>query len=353
VLISAVVLLLLAAVTLVGTLIPLLSKLILGRGIVVGIAFYNRVFIPTGLLLLAATAAAPLLRWGSPPRPAQKTALLLSGGVGGLVAVLAWVVGLRQPILLAVLCLAASAAAGATVGFRIWDLGFRISAFGRRVRDRTHAIRRTRPVSAIRRAKPPRGCKHPPYSAAPSPQPRAPSPRKYAGYLIHLGIVCLAVGVAGSSLGARRQEVVMSEGQTIEWAGRSIRCTRLIERELPDKLVTEAQLEVSRHGAGAATLLPARHLHRLQNEWTTEVAIHSTWRGDFYAILHGEQEAGRASLTFIENPMIRWMWCGGWIAGMGAVVGLWPARRRPPRHSAALLPARMMRSTLPQPDGVA
>jgi cytochrome c-type biogenesis protein CcmF len=162
-----------------------------------------------------------------------------------------------------------------------------------------------------------------------NPKSRAPSPRKYAGCFIHLGIVCLAVGVAGSSLGARQREVVMGEGQTIEWAGRSIRCTRLIERELPDRLVTEADLEVSRPGAAAATLLPARHLHRLQNEWTTEVAIDSTWRGDFYAILDGEQGAGRASLTFIENPMIRWMWCGGWIAGMGAVVGLWPARRPP------------------------
>jgi cytochrome c-type biogenesis protein CcmF len=158
--------------------------------------------------------------------------------------------------------------------------------------------------------------------------------------LIHLGIVCLAVGVAGSSLGARQQEVVIREGQTIEWAGYSICCTRLIERELPDRLVMEAELEVARHGAAAATLLPAQHLHRLQNEQTTEVAIDSTWRGDFYAIFHGRQGNGQASLTFIERPMIRWMWSGGWIAGIGAVVGLWPARRRPPRQSAVATPHR-------------
>ena len=345
VLISAVALLLLAAVTLAGTLIPLLSKLILGRGIVVGTAFYNNVLTPTGLLLLAATAAAPLLRWGGPPRPAEKRALFLSAGVGGLGAALAWAVGLRQPILLAVVGLAASAAASATVGLRIWDLGSRIWDFGFGTRGEGRGTRgegRGKSECRMHNAESPNL-----KSEILNPKSRAPSPRKYAGHLIHLGIVCLAVGVAGSSLGSRRQEVVMGEGQTIQWAGRSIRCTGLIERELPDRLVTEAQLEVSHAvggydigtyppppGAAAATLLPARHLHRLQNEWTTEVAIESTWRGDFYAILDGEQATGRVSLTFIENPMIRWMWCGGWIAGLGAVVGLWPARRRPPQQSA-------------------
>ncbi len=54
--------------------------------------------------------------------------------------------------------------------------------------------------------------------------------RQYAGFLVHLGFVCLAVGVTGSSLGTRRQEVVLSEGETAQWAGRSVRCTRLIRR---------------------------------------------------------------------------------------------------------------------------
>jgi hypothetical protein len=30
----------------------------------------------------------------------------------------------------------------------------------------------------------------------------------------------------------------------------------------------------------------------------------------------------------IENPLIRWLWLGGWIAGGGACLGLWPQRRR-------------------------
>ncbi len=127
-----------------------------------------------------------------------------------------------------------------------------------------------------------------------------------------------------------KAEVIMAEGQTIEWAGRSVRCARLIQRELPGRLVEEVRLEISRDGDRVATLVPGQHLHRLQNEWTTEVAIHSTFSGDLYAILHGGAGEGRVDLTLIENPMMRWIWLGGWLAGVGSLVRLWPSRSRAP-----------------------
>jgi cytochrome c-type biogenesis protein CcmF len=313
VLISATALLLLAGAALAGTLSGPASKIVFGRPVVVGIAFYNNILIPTGLVLLATTAAAPLLRWGAAPQPAQRRALFIATGAGGVAAVLALAIGRRHPIELAVAWLAAAAAV-ALAGALLLDV--------RRPGSRGPVKRLWETLRAGR--------------------------RQYAGYLIHMGFVCLAVGVAGSSLGTRRQEVVMNEGQTIEWAGRSIHCAKLIERELPDKLVAEAQLEVSRRGAAAATMLPAQHLHKLQNEWTTEVAIDSTWSGDFYVILHGAEGQGRVSLTLIENPMMRWMWCGGWIAGLGALVGLWPAGRRSPRRSAVPAPKLITRSGRPR-----
>ena len=49
--------------------------------------------------------------------------------------------------------------------------------------------------------------------------------RQYAGFLIHLGFVCLAVGIAGSSLGKREKGFVMKEGETVR-VGRSTDPTR-------------------------------------------------------------------------------------------------------------------------------
>jgi cytochrome c-type biogenesis protein CcmF len=152
--------------------------------------------------------------------------------------------------------------------------------------------------------------------------------RKYAAYSIHLGIACVAIGIAGSSLGTDRTEVVAAEGETIHWSGRQIRYEKLIQTELPDKLVAEAVLRIARDGKAPIELRPARHLHLLQNEWTTEVAIHSTWSGDFYTLLHAGLGEGRVSLTFVVNPMIRWIWAGGAWTTASALVAIWPARRR-------------------------
>jgi cytochrome c-type biogenesis protein CcmF len=138
----------------------------------------------------------------------------------------------------------------------------------------------------------------------------------------------VAIGVAGSSLGTRRLEITPAEGDEIEWEGRKIRYVRLEQHELADKLVAEAVLEISRGDSTPVELRPARHLYLLQNEWTTEVAIHSTWRGDFYTVLHAGLGDGRVALTLVNNPMMRWIWMGGLVTTLSAVVAIWPSRRR-------------------------
>jgi cytochrome c biogenesis factor len=158
--------------------------------------------------------------------------------------------------------------------------------------------------------------------------------RKWAAYCIHLGFVCVAVGVTGSSLGTERQEMTLSEGDAIEWAGRRIHYVRLEQREAPDKLIAEAVLHVG--GSTPVELRPARHLHLLQNEWTTEVAIQSSWRGDLYTILNAGLGEGRIAITLVSNPLMRWIWVGGLITTVSAVVSLWPSRRRGVRADTAV-----------------
>jgi cytochrome c-type biogenesis protein CcmF len=149
----------------------------------------------------------------------------------------------------------------------------------------------------------------------------------YAGMLIHAGFVCLALGVTGSSLGTRQQDFTMHAGQTISWAGHQLRLVGLHQRRLTDKLIGEAELEVCRDGQVLATLRPAQHFHLHGQQWTTEVAIHSSWSGDVYTILHSTDAEGSVRLTFVHNPLMRWLWLGGCLMGLGAAIRLWPARQ--------------------------
>ena len=293
VLIATVALLLLATVVLVGTISTALSTLIYGRTIMVGPPFYNNVLIPTGLLLLFTTAIVPLLRWGRGPTKGQRRWLFASACAGLLAIVVAVVAGIRHPIALATIGIAT----GAVVALA----GSLSSAASRQMPGRPLVGM----LVALRLQR-----------------------RQYAALLIHSGFICLAIGIIGSSLGKREQNFTLTEGQTVQWAGRQIRLVSLHQSQLPDKLVAAAELEITADDGATVTLLPAQHYHRLQEQWTTEVAIQSTWLFDFYTILHSGESDGPLYVTFVENPLMRWIWIGGSIMVLGAGIRLWPSRRR-------------------------
>jgi cytochrome c-type biogenesis protein CcmF len=293
VLTSTVLLVLFALATTAGTVLVPVSKLIFGRQITVGPAFYNNVLIPIGLMLLGQMALAPALQWGRPPTASSRFILGVSCGLAIAAAILGLVFGLKNPIAIAVTALG-TLVLSILIGCFLLDL--------RRRAGMTQWQSLLRTIQAGR--------------------------RQYAGFLIHVGFLSVAIGVTGSSLGTSRHELLVDEGQSIEWAGVSIRYERLVQRELKDKLVAEAVLQITPASGGTVTLKPARHLHLLQNEWTSEVAIYSTWSGDLYTILNSGEGNGRVSLTLVHNPLMRFLWLGGCVMVVASVISLWPARAR-------------------------
>jgi cytochrome c-type biogenesis protein CcmF len=285
-------LILLAAAVFFGTVSLPVSQIFFPHKVLLGGGFYNGVLIPTGLLLLAAMAAAPLLRWGAPAERRQVKALVIAMGAGVMAAALGWLGGLRHPLAMAVVGLAVTTVM-TLVGS--WILDARPTFTKSFWLDLLRAFRKRR--------------------------------RTYAGYVMHLGLACLAMGVAGSSLGTQQHEATFCKGQSLHWAGRDVRFVGIVQHTFPEKLVVQAELQVTADGAAPYTLLPAQEYHFLQSEWGAEVAIHSTWSGDFYTILHSGEGQDRIRLTVVENPMMRWMWLSGWIVIAGAVPWFWPERK--------------------------
>jgi len=291
VMISTLSLMTLASLICVGTLSTAISDLVLGQKIAVGPDFYNHVLIPTSLVALLTTAIAPLLRWGAAPRADQRRALCAAAALAVCAVAVAYVAGLRHTLGLTLCGLAGLALAA--LGGSLW-LDTSKSPQGHwRGLQRTIVGRR----------------------------------RQYAGFVIHGGLFCLAIGVAGSSLGSQRHQAVMSPGDAISVLGREVRFARLTQDEQTDKLVVASQLEVVNESGHRFELSPAQHYHYAQREWTTEVAIGSSWSSDFYTILDANEGDERVRLTFIETPLISLLWTGGWVMGAGALLAIWPSRR--------------------------
>jgi cytochrome c-type biogenesis protein CcmF len=281
----------LAIIVCAGTLSTAISEVLVGRKIVLGMAFYNNALIPTAFFVLLLMGAAPLVPWGRSPSQPQLRWLCGAISIGCLAAVASCGWGVRDPIWFAVNGLAVFSVA--TLAGALW-----LDASRRR-----HG----RPIGFLRTVRLMR--------------------RQYAGFVIHLGLFSLAVGVTASSLGTQRREVVMYKGESLAWAGRRVQLIEFVQRELPDKLVVEARLDVQDKVGRRVLLAPAQHFHFRQKAWTTEIGNDTSWHGDFYTILHSGDEAEGVRLTFVLNPMMRWIWLGGWTMAGGSGVALWPKRR--------------------------
>ena len=276
----------LAIVVFLGTVAVPLSGILFAHTITVGPAFYNYALMPVGIVLLLTTAAAPALRWGAAVKPGQRKALCIALLIAVLIVFVAAALGVGRLLVLAV----TGSATFALVVFlaALFLDGTSVTAFSHWKKIFT--------VLRVHR-------------------------RRYAGFAVHLGFVAIAVGVTASSLCAGRWETTMRRGDTVEWAGRSIHFTALKQQQYPDKLVVKAQLDISTASQRPVTLFPAQHLHLLQNQWSSEVAIDSSLSGDFYVILDSGRGEEQIHVTFMDNPLMCWIWWGGAFIGLSALVG--------------------------------
>ena len=282
----------LAVVVCIGTLSVAISDVILGRKVMVGPAFYNNALMPIGLIVLTAMAAAPLLRWGKAPSRQQVRWLITASVVGIVVGASTLAAGVRQSLWIAVVSIA---------GFAV------VTLLGCVVLDTSRLQSRTTLAlfKAVRTHR-----------------------RQYGGFVIHMGLICMAIGITASSFGSRRREIVLRPGEEISWAGCCVQLVELVHRNRGDKFVVEAHLNVQQPGTSATVQTPAQYYYRHAQEWTTETSVASSWLQDVYIILNREVQGG-VSLTLILNPMMRWIWLGGFVMLAGSITGLWPARLRP------------------------
>jgi cytochrome c-type biogenesis protein CcmF len=283
----------LALVVFLGTAAEPLSRLMFARALTVGSAFYNHALMPVGLMLLLTTAAAPALKWGSPLERDRLKVLCIAFALSLIVVLLAVTLGARNFLMLAVIGSAFFAFAVFPGVLFLDSRSVTDSSYWRKI------------FTAIRLH-----C------------------RRYAGFAVHLGFIIIAVGVAASSLGTDRLETAMLRGETVSWAGRSVRFAGLHQQLYHDRLAIEAELEINSDWRGAIKLFPAKHLCLAQNQWTTEVAIDSSWAGDFYVILDSGRGEDQIYVTLVNNPLMCWIWLGGALIGLSALVALWPARTK-------------------------
>jgi cytochrome c-type biogenesis protein CcmF len=228
--------------------------------------------------------------------------------------------------------------------------------------------------------------------------------RRYGGYVVHIGIAVLLIGVAASSTFQTNRDLHLRPGQTAHVGGFDVNYDRptMGISSTEQRLSLGADLDVTRNGSTVALLHPSRNYYPsmnptnpirgyFQDNTTSEVGLRAGGMRDLWSAiqpdLSGEdaqinradrhiaklragaaksaavgqlagvaegqairsvaasymRHPGPANFRFIVNPMVTWLWVGAAISLCGALIALWPTAEARRRRVADVYAARLAR----------
>ena len=154
--------------------------------------------------------------------------------------------------------------------------------------------------------------------------------QRYGGYVVHLGLVLLAVGVIGSQFFQQQKDVTLKAGQETQIAGTRLVFLGNIDEQLSDSEVIIAQLQLWRNGQLQEYIYPSRTLYKsFQNQPASQISI-TPLHGvtDFYVFLEDYSGPGQATVHIYINPLTPLVWWGGVMMLLGGLLCWWPEQRK-------------------------
>jgi cytochrome c-type biogenesis protein CcmF len=148
--------------------------------------------------------------------------------------------------------------------------------------------------------------------------------RRYAGYVVHFGIVLIFVGIAGTAF-ETRLDVTLAQGESFTIGRFKVEYSDIASGRDAAKEWVNTELHVFVDEKPVTTLRPEKRLYTTHEQPSTEVALHSTWRDDLYIVLAAfDYEKKQATFSAHVNPLVRWLWVGGWVMAIGTILALIP-----------------------------
>jgi cytochrome c-type biogenesis protein CcmF len=288
-----------------GTLYPILSEYIEGAKVTVDAAWYNRVFVPIGLFLLFLMGVGPLLPWRATSFKSIRRnfvlpviALWVTFFVCLIAGVRPWHDGaLDQGYFYTLVAFALSAGVFTAICSEFLRGTLVIARqSGRNIIWAKYQL--------IRR-----------------------NTRRYGGYIVHIGVVIVVIGLAGSAFNrSEEKELALHDKMTIgpytlEYIGPT-------QDSNPNYDSEYAQLDVYKADKNQLQMTPGKRIYVVSGQPQTMVAIHSVVAWDLYLVYEGtNQDTGQPIIKAFLNPLVSWIWAGALVMVFGTLVALTPSQK--------------------------
>jgi cytochrome c-type biogenesis protein CcmH/NrfF len=157
--------------------------------------------------------------------------------------------------------------------------------------------------------------------------------------------VFMFIGFTGAAYDVE-QEKALRPGETMAIGKHTVRYDQPRMEADPNKrmIFTDMTL-LDASGAENGQVAPAKFIYRTHPQMpTTEVAIRSRPSEDVYVIMSTvDPSTRRGTFRIIIRPLVAWIWFGGIVLLLGAILGMWPTGGEIVRDAAARARPRRFR----------
>jgi len=176
--------------------------------------------------------------------------------------------------------------------------------------------------------------------------------RRYGGYFVHIGIVLMFIGITASSTWKVEKQVTLREGESMSINNYLLHFTGLSTYTVPpnsknpSKIVYAANMDVWRTENNnpvnkLKSIEPQKNVHPNpyksdeENQPITEVDLMWNLKEDLYVILNNfDLKKKAATFKVLVNPLIVWIWIGGFVIMFGTIIVMWPDATEKKRMAA-------------------
>jgi len=349
-----------------GTYFPLISEAVTGQEASVGPPWFDRYTVPLALILVLLSGVGPVIAWRRATLANARRNFVVPIVCALLVLLALLIAGVTQkPLAAAMFCCA---------GFVFGSIG---QEFFRGTRARRAMAGEAAPLALLALVRRNR--------------------RRYGGYIVHIGIAVLFIGVAASSSFEHASQLGLSPGQSTRVGAYTVRYVRPTATITPkydeahtgSTLSLGALLDVTEHGRHVATLNPSEGFYASQEasqgtvgsliggQPVSHVAMDASLTRNVWTAIEPDIETPalkrivtvgnstlppedalvaiaylaraylkhppQAQFNFLVSPLVFWIWIGGLISFGGGLIALWPAPSVVRRRVAARSRARALR----------
>jgi len=281
-----------------GVIYPLISELATGQKVTVGPPYYERATGPLFAGLLFLMAIAPLSAWG------HSTVQTLGRAI--------WKSALAALVVTGVLFATYTQNIYAVVGFFLVALVLFATAheFWRGARARQKA-QGENIFAALGRL-------------------MGRNRRRYGGYIIHISMALMAIGILGIEIFQTETQGTVASGEKIAIGDYVVEYRELASWDSPGEGVnyTRAVVDIYENGIYLGQLYPRIDFYYDSQQNMTIPGQRSTFRDDLYILLVDWQPVSSIGATFkiYVNPLVNWMWIGSITFLFGLIYAAWPDR---------------------------